>query len=314
MNRAWWVPLTGVAFVVLVIVGGIIGGEPPSVDDPVQEIVDHYVDNKDAIIAGSLVAMIGVFFFLVFASYLRNVLRAAEDEDGLLANVAFAGAIILAVGGAIDSMIYIALAEAVEDIEPSSVQALQALWDNDWAPFVLGAGTFLLASGLSIVLNGSLPKWLGWIAIVLGVLAFTPIGFVAFIGGALWILIASIVMTIRARRATQAPARPAARPHRPPASSPRISRAPPAGAGGASLHAVRLIVDDRAFDDRRLPLRRRALRAQRARRRGRLLPLHPLPGTNRQRRLSAGPDRRAHVPPPRGRGSGQVLAPPRRRL
>ena len=202
MNKSW-VPLSGVAFVLLVIIGGIIGGEPPSVEDPVQEIVDHYVDNKDEIMIGSLVAMIGVFFFLVFASYLRNVLRnvqrAGEHEGGLLPNVAFAGAIILAVGGAIDSMIYIALAEAADDIEPSSVQALQALWDNDWAPFVLGSGTFLLASGLSIVHHGSLPKWLGWIAIVLGVLAFTPVGFVAFIGGALWILIASIVMAMRAR-------------------------------------------------------------------------------------------------------------------
>lgn len=202
MNRAWWVPLTGVAFIVLVIIGAIIGGEPPSVDDPVQEIVSHYVDNKDAILVGSLVGMVGAFAFLVFASYLRNVLRAAEGEGGLLANVAFAGAIILTIAAAIDATITVALAEAAEDIEPSSVQALQALWDNDYIPFVLGAGSFLLASGLSIVLNGPLPKWLGWIAILLGVIAFTPIGFVGFLGGALWILIASVVMTMRARADT----------------------------------------------------------------------------------------------------------------
>jgi hypothetical protein len=201
VNKSW-IPLSGVLFLILVIVSGLIAGEPPSVDDPVQEIVDHYVDNKDSIMVGSLIGVIGTFFFLVFASYLRNVLRAAAGEDGLLANVAFAGAIILVVGAAIDQTIYFALAETADEIEPSSVQALQALWDNDFIPFVIGAGSFLLASGLSIVIHGSLPKWLGWIAILLGVVCFTPVGFAGFLGGALWILIASIVMTMRARSET----------------------------------------------------------------------------------------------------------------
>jgi hypothetical protein len=37
----WLAPLTGVAFVVLVIISFVIAGEPPSADDPAQEIVDH---------------------------------------------------------------------------------------------------------------------------------------------------------------------------------------------------------------------------------------------------------------------------------
>ncbi len=223
MNRErdyWWLPLTGAIFVVLVIVGGIIGGEPPSADDPTAEIVEHYVDNKDGILIGSLVSMIGVFSFLVFASYLRNLLRAASGDRGVLANVTFAGAIILAVAGAIDGMILVALAEGADDLEPTSVEALQGLWDNDWIPFVLGAGTFLLGAGLSTLSHGALPKWLGWIAIVLGVVTFTPIGFVGFLGGALWILVASIVLTLRARRAGATPAGP--------------STASPAGTPGAN--------------------------------------------------------------------------------
>jgi hypothetical protein len=211
MNRErdyWWLPLTGALFVLLVIVGGIIGGEPPSADDPTAEIVEHYLDNKDAILIGSLVSAIGTFLFLIFASYLRNLLRAASGERGVLANTAFAGAIILAVAGAIDSMILVALAESADDLEPSSVEALQGLWDNDWIPFVLGAGSFLLAAGLSTLSHGALPKWLGWIAVLLGVVTFTPIGFVGFLGGALWILVASIVLTLRARSAGAGPGDP----------------------------------------------------------------------------------------------------------
>ena len=85
------------------------------------------------------------------------------------------------------------------------MQALQALWDNDWPPIVLGAAVLLLASGLSIALYGALPRWLGWIAILLGVVGLTPIGFVAFLGGGLWILIVSVLLTLRARALTQPP-------------------------------------------------------------------------------------------------------------
>jgi Domain of unknown function (DUF4386) len=199
-----WLPLTGVAFIVLAIVGGLIGGEPPDTDEPVREIVEHYLDNDDAIMIGSLVSMIGIFFFLVFASYLRNLLRAAPGASGLLANVTFAGAIILAIGGAIDATLLVAMAETADEIEPASVQTLQALWENDYMPFVVGAGAFLLGAGISIVMRGALPKWLGWIAIVLGVVTFTPIGFVGFLGGGVWILIASVVMTMRERSETPA--------------------------------------------------------------------------------------------------------------
>ena len=47
------------------------------------------------------------------------------------------------------------------------MQALQALWDNDWPPLILGASVFMIASGLSIALYGALPKWFGWIGIVM---------------------------------------------------------------------------------------------------------------------------------------------------
>ena len=39
-------------------------------------------------------------------------------------------------------------------------------------------------------------RWLGWIALVLGVLMFTPVGFFAFLGSGLWIALASVAMTM----------------------------------------------------------------------------------------------------------------------
>jgi hypothetical protein len=191
--------LTGVAFVVLVVIGGSIAGDPPNADSPVQEVVDHYANNKSSIEVGSLIGGVGFVLLVFFGAYLRTVLSPAEGRGGILSALTLAGAAVIAVGFAIDLTIGIALAEAVDDIEPAAVQALQALWDNDFVPIAIGMLVFLIATGLSVVRHGALPKWLGWVALVLAVIGVTPIGFVAFIGLGIWIAIVSVLLAVRAQ-------------------------------------------------------------------------------------------------------------------
>lgn len=194
--------LTGVAFIVVVIIGGILSGEPPDADSPVQEIIDHYADNKTSIQVGGFVGVAAMVLLVFFGAHLRSVLRAAEGAGGILSTLTLVGAAVVAVGFAIDVTITIALTEAVEDIEPAAVQALQALWDNDFVPIALGLLLFLIATGLSIIRHGALPRWLGWVALVLAVIGFTPLGFIAFLGTGLWIVIVSVLLAVRARPAT----------------------------------------------------------------------------------------------------------------
>jgi hypothetical protein len=202
VNREWLAPLTGVAFVALGVLGFAIAGEPPGADDPVQEIVDHYTDNQDSVTVGAILAAFAAVFLIFFAGYLRKVLRGAEGEGGVLSAVSLVGAAVMAVGIAIDSTISFALAEAVEDIEPTAVQALQALWDSDFIPIAVGTVVFLLSTGISIARHAPVPKWLGWVAILLALVGLTPIGFVTFLGGGIWILIVSVMLALRARAAT----------------------------------------------------------------------------------------------------------------
>jgi len=200
-SREWLVPLTGVGFVLLGIVSFIIGGEPKSADQPVGEIVDYYVDNKDAIQVAAFIGVAATLLLVFFGAYLRRVLRAAAPEAEILSLISFLGLVVVAVGFAIDTTILIALSEAADDIDPVAVQSLQALWDNDFVPLVLGVLMFLWATGLAVIRTGALPKWLGWVMLVLGVLALTPIGFVAAIGAAILVLVLSILLAVRARSA-----------------------------------------------------------------------------------------------------------------
>jgi hypothetical protein len=202
VKRESLAPLTGVAFVVVAIIGAIIGGEPPDADSPVQEIVDHYSDNESSIVVSAFVGAAAAVLLVFFGAYLRSVLSAAEPPGGMLSALTLVGTAIVAVGLAIDLTISLALAEAVDDIEPAAVQALQALWDNDFVPFALGTLVFLISTGLCVLRHGALPRGFGWAALILAVIGFTPIGWVAFLGTGIWIAIVSVMLAVRARPQT----------------------------------------------------------------------------------------------------------------
>ena len=198
-GRSWeWVaPLTGVAFVVVAVVGVMTTGQPEDATHSPEEIVDWYTSHTGSVQVGTFLTAASVAFFLFFTGYLRTILRAAEGERGMLSLVSFAGAVMVGVGAAIDATIQLAIAERADDISAESVQTLQALWDNDFVPIAIGTLVFVWATGISILRHGAMNRWFGWALIVLGILAFTPLGFLAFLGLALWILVASIFLTVR---------------------------------------------------------------------------------------------------------------------
>jgi hypothetical protein len=204
-GRWGWLPAaSGIAFFVILIVSFFVMGEPKDADEPVEEIVSFYVDNKDSVIISSVMGVLAGLFLIVFGAQLREVLRAARPGSDVLPSLAFVGTVIVAIGAAIDGTISFALAEAAEDIDPTGVQALQALWDNDFLPLMLGATAFLFGTGLAALTTGVLPKWLGGVMVAAGVLCFTPIGWIGVIIAGLSVLGISIALTARARRAPTA--------------------------------------------------------------------------------------------------------------
>ncbi|HZA90500.1 MAG TPA: hypothetical protein VE401_09725 [Solirubrobacterales bacterium] len=198
-SNDWIAPLTGVVFVVLLAITLILAGEGVDPKDGVEEVLAYYSDNEGEVMASGFLGGFAVVFFLFFAGWLRKVLREAEGPGGVLSAVSFAGAIVFAVGGAVASTLAIALAESFDDIDPSALEAVNAIAYNYFIPFAVGFSTFLLATGISAVRHGALPGWLGWSAIVLGVATYTPAGFFAFLLGLAWVLVASVLLTMRAR-------------------------------------------------------------------------------------------------------------------
>lgn len=191
-------PITGAIFFVLLIVSFVISGEGPDAKDDPADIVDFYMDNEGTLLVGAFLAVAAATALVFFGAYIRKLIAEAAGRDEMLSSVAMVGFAIYATGIAIDATVVVALTSTAGDIEPTSSQALSALYENDFVPFALGSLLLLLATGIAALKHGVLPRWLGWVAIVLAVLLVTPVGFIGFLGGGIWILVVSIVLTLRA--------------------------------------------------------------------------------------------------------------------
>jgi len=154
----------------------------------------------------AFIMAISIPFLLFFVSILRYELRRAGGT-GQLANAAFAGGVLAAAGFGILAFVHLALADAGDSVKTiGTTQALNVLDNNDFLPMAAGMGVLVLAAGLSVVRHGGLPKWLGWVGVVIGVAAFTPAGFFAFLLSGIWVAIVSILLTLGRQSTAPAPA------------------------------------------------------------------------------------------------------------
>jgi len=208
-------PLSGIAFLVLVIGGGLYGGKPPSEKGlkSAEELAAAYVAQADRLMVAVLIMGLGLVFLVYFGSVLKTALDAGSAETGCLSRAAFAGLIVFVAGVATDFTLMVAMVEAAKDkVDPVAIQALSIYFQNDWVPFAVGILLLTSASAISILKYGGLPKWLGWLAALIAVVGvIPPIGFVAFPAAGVWILLASLTMALQAGRAgtTSAAASPA---------------------------------------------------------------------------------------------------------
>jgi Domain of unknown function (DUF4386) len=204
-SREWLVPLgTGLGFLVLLIVSFVVVGSPEDADNPPSEVAKWYQDNKDAAMIGAFIGTVAAVPLIFFGAYLRKVLAPAGEMLSLLPLI---GTAIVGLGAAIDSTLLFAAAEAADTIPAEEVHVIQAIWDNDFLPFFLGVMVFNWSVGIAVLKSGALPKWMGWLAIAGGVITLAgPIGFIGAFVALIWVVIASIMLSMRAR---SGPAQPA---------------------------------------------------------------------------------------------------------
>jgi hypothetical protein len=186
-------PLTGIPFAVLLAYTFFGTPNSPDAKDTGVQVIAHYQAHHSSHIAGDVCGGIAVVFFLFFISSLRSYFKAHEGGDGL-SMAAFAGGIMIGVGGAIFTSLDFTLASDRNHLTPAAANAINVLSNDFFWPFSIGLIVFSFAIGLAIINTGALPKWLGWVMIVVGIVGFSPIGFFSFFVIMIWSVIVAILI------------------------------------------------------------------------------------------------------------------------
>src|SRR5919202_2343198 len=188
-------PLTGIAAVVLWVVGILVGNDETNKDTG-AEILAAVRDNSNRILLSGILFLIGTALFVWFLGTLRSRLLAAEGEPGRLAATAFAGGVATAVCLALFPGPDMAAAINKDDLDPSAASAMHKLGDAFFIGAEYLAPVLLVASALAAFRYGVLPRWLAWVSLVFAlVLLIGPIGWAALIFAVpLWVVVVSILL------------------------------------------------------------------------------------------------------------------------
>jgi len=195
-----WLPVTGLAMIVLFVGEGALSGTEPSAGSSGAKVIAFYAVHRGRLEVGdyllSLAVVVGMFFF----GHVREHIRVNERSPRLAA-IMFGGAVLFAASGSLGAGASLALTDVPSRLDPAAAQVLNVL-QTDFVGYTdnAGAAVLLIAAGLAILRGRDLPVWTGWLALVLAVVTFIPMPDIGAPPAALWSLVISVVFLWRTSR------------------------------------------------------------------------------------------------------------------
>jgi hypothetical protein len=198
---ARWAGLGGILYVAFVAVGLVLSYRGPDTDAPPQRLMSYWSDDghRDQNVLGWFLIIIGVFFFIWFLAALRRtVVRLAGDE--VLTAVTTVGGAVYAALTVVAFSINTALKTMSDDTYRDQVFP-ELIHAADDASYVLhsaggvGAAAMIIGASLAALQARAVPASLGWLSVVAGLTAIVSIFFIPWFIIAVWIVIASVLVT-----------------------------------------------------------------------------------------------------------------------
>ena len=185
---------TGVVFAVLMIIGAVIVGEiVAGPTAPSTVIAREFMEKSDDTDLGSMISLVGILFFFPFLAFFRNHLRKAEGEDGWLTSTAYGGGLVTAAVLLVLVALNLATTAISPGVDPVVSTVLRVLdWNYIWV-FAPPMIAFILGSSLAIVRYSALPRWLGWVGILVSLTLLMP--WIGVAVALIWILLVSLTLT-----------------------------------------------------------------------------------------------------------------------
>jgi hypothetical protein len=217
--RRWdrWGPLTGILSVAFMLAAFLVASNTPDTNASDAKIVTYFdkSSHQTQQLVGVFLFLAGILLFLAFVSVLRSRLAATEGQPGRLAPLALGAGVANAVFWFTAIALFVGPGLTAGDtdkfhLDPNTFR----LFNDTGFVFFVAAGTagalVVWATSAVAMRSGLLPRWFGWVGVVVGILNLVTFFFIPTFVYWLWIVVTGALLTARRREPSATAAPPAA--------------------------------------------------------------------------------------------------------
>lgn len=168
----------GVLFVVALVAESVIStGVGLSQDDSAGKIASGLYEHRDRLLLIAYVSVIYATAFVIYLYCLHDLLRGDSERPGLLGSLVLIGGVLFVALHAVSDI-------GITGLLGAKLASFGAQHDHGVSytlylmTFALDSvgdafgSLFAIAAGLLVIRSAVLPRWLGWVAIVVGIMFF----------------------------------------------------------------------------------------------------------------------------------------------
>ena len=176
----------------------------PGFDAPSSAFLAYAKSEADLPFALSLVGVLGLFGFALFAAALTVTFRVSDDRSNVASTLVLLAAGIFIVLGLAELGFATAQTFRRADLDATGASILFGLSNGIFVVSWSAIAAFLAASSFAALSTRALPRWLGWPALVIGIAMFlagaaplSAIWFFPYFLFLVWVLATSVVLLVR---------------------------------------------------------------------------------------------------------------------
>jgi hypothetical protein len=208
-DRAGWLHTLGAVGAVAVPLAMLFSFFTSSdTGETAAELIAYARDNSSEAWVLQLIALVAPLLIGVFVASLRVRLRPANDL--YQAMTVIGGTLFIAFLG-VGLTLWAAPLLASDELTTAGAEAYLAFDDAGWVLLGLSGisiGTMIIGVSLAALELGLLPKWAGWLSLVLGVVSLATIVAIGLFAWAAWLLAAGLFLLFARDRLVPAPVEP----------------------------------------------------------------------------------------------------------